>query len=260
VGRSDLAEHRVKLSVIMPVHNREALVGSALRSLLRQRDAADLDIIVIDDGSTDGSAEAVRAMMAQSPCIRLFRQENMGVTRTRNAGLRQLMPETQLVSFLDSDDISPAGRFAADVGLFRTDPNLELTYSKMRLVDKIDDIRLEPAADGNGVTVRGIHLSAGIFSRRLIDRIGGFDEDFEQAEDTDYLLRIFECGPRCLMPETVALYYRRHPGNMTRQTDVQSREFLRAIFKSMKRRRADPSLRPIEGIFELEKLSDWRFM
>jgi hypothetical protein len=57
----------------------------------------------------------------------------------------------------------------------------------------------------------------------------------------------------------VALYYRRHPGNMTRQTDVQSREFLRAIFKSMKRRRADPSLRPIEGIFELEKLSEWRF-
>jgi len=244
----------------MPVYNRERYVVSALRSLLRQRDAADLDIIVIDDGSTDGSAEAVRSMMVETPCIRLFRQENMGVTRTRNAGLRLLKPETELVSFLDSDDVSPAGRFAADIGLFRTDPDLELTYSKMRLVDKIDDDRLEPAEDSNGVTVRGIHLSAGIFARGLIDRIGHFDEDFEQAEDTDYLLRIFESGPRYLMPDTVALYYRRHPGNMTRQSDVQSREFLRAIYKSMKRRKANPSLRPIEGIFELEKLSDWQFM
>lgn len=250
----------MRLSVIMPVHNREAFVGAALRSLLRQRDAADLDIIVIDDGSTDGSAEAVRSMMEENPCIRLFRQPNMGVTRTRNTGLRLLEPETELVSFLDSDDISPARRFEADVELFRSDPHLDLTYSKMMLVDKIDDERLEPAADSHIITVRGIHLSAAIFARRLVERIGSFDEAFCQAEDTDYLLRTFESGPRYAMPETVALYYRRHPGNMTRQTDVQSREFMRAIHKSMNRRKADPSLRRIEGIFDLRDLADWHFM
>ncbi|TGQ01888.1 MULTISPECIES: glycosyltransferase [unclassified Mesorhizobium] len=248
----------MRLSVIMPVYNREAYVGAALRSLLRQGDAADLDIIVIDDGSTDGSVEAVRAMMDDHSCIRLFRQENMGVTRARNSGLRQLKPEAELVSFLDSDDISPAGRFGADVELFRKNPDLDLTYSRMMLVDKIDDGTLEPMADSNSITVRGIHLSAAIFARRLVARIGDFDEDFVQAEDTDYLLRGFEIGPRYVLPDTVALYYRRHAGNMTRQEDVQSREFLRAIYKSMKRRKADPSLRPIEGIFELDKLSDWR--
>lgn len=250
----------MRLSVIMPVHNRETYVGAALRSLLRQRDAADLDIIVIDDGSTDGSAEAVRSMMGEAPCIRLFRQENMGVTRARNSGLRRLGPETELVSFLDSDDISPAGRFAADLDLFRRDLSLDLTYSRMMLVDRIDDETLEPTRDSNSITIRGIHLSAAIFSRRLLDRIGGFDEDFVQAEDTDFLLRSFEVGPRYTLPDTLALYYRRHAGNMTRQEDVQSREFMRAIFKSMKRRRADPSLKPIEGIFELKKLADWRFM
>ena len=78
----------MRLSVIMPVHNRETYVRAALRSLLRQRDAADLDIIVIDDGSTDGSAQAVRAMMEEAPCIRLFQQENMGVTiEPEDAGL-----------------------------------------------------------------------------------------------------------------------------------------------------------------------------
>ncbi|TPJ82569.1 glycosyltransferase family A protein [Mesorhizobium sp. B2-6-2] len=250
----------MKLSVIMPVYNRERYVVAALRSLIRQRDAADLDIIVIDDGSSDGSAEAVRAMMDEASCIRLFRQENMGVTRARNSGLSRLKPETELVSFLDSDDISPAGRFATDLDLFRRDPSLELTYSRMMLVDRIDEETLEPTPDSNSITVRGIHLSAAIFSRRLVDRIGTFDGDFVQAEDTDFLLRSFEAGPRYMLPDTLGLYYRRHAGNMTRQQDVQSREFMRAIYKSMKRRRANPSLKPIEGIFELKKLADWQFM
>ncbi|TIU56754.1 MAG: glycosyltransferase family 2 protein, partial [Mesorhizobium sp.] len=117
----------MKLSVIMPVHNREKYVGAALRSLLRQRDGADLDIIVIDDGSIDGSVEVVRSMMSEASCIRLFQQPNMGVTKARNAGLRQLLPQTGFVSFLDSDDISPAGRFKDDLALFETDPGLDLT-------------------------------------------------------------------------------------------------------------------------------------
>jgi glycosyltransferase involved in cell wall biosynthesis len=250
----------MKLSVIMPIFNREKYVGSALRSLLRQRDAADLDIIVIDDGSTDGSADAVRAMMDETSCIRLFQQANGGVTRARNAGLGQLLPQTQLVSFLDSDDISPAGRFKADLACFDEDPGLELTYSRMTLTDSIDDETLEPTADSHCVTVRGIHLSAGIFGRKLVERMGGFDEDFSQAEDTDFLLRVFESVPRYVMPDTVAIYYRRHPGNMTKEANVPFREFMRAVYKSMKRREADPSLRAIEGIFDFKDLAGWRFM
>lgn len=250
----------MKLSVIMPVYNREHYVGLALRSLLKQIESVDLDIIVIDDGSTDGSAAAVRSLIDEAPCIRLFQQANGGVTRARNAGLQQLLPQTQLVSFLDSDDISPGERFKADLACFGEDPGLELTYSRMTLVDKIDDETLEPAADSNSITVRGIHLSAGIFARNLVDRIGGFDEDFRQAEDTDYLLRVFESGPKYTMPDTVALYYRRHPGNMTKEADVPFREFMRAIHKSMKRRKADPSLRRVEGIFDFKDLAQWRFL
>jgi glycosyltransferase involved in cell wall biosynthesis len=250
---------QVKLSLIMPVYNREAYVGAALRSLLRQRDAVDLDIIVIDDGSTDGTAAVVRALIDETQCIRLFQQANGGVTKARNAGLGQLLPQTRLVSFLDSDDISPAERFKTDLACFDDDPKLELTYSLMTLVDKMDDETLEPAADSHPITVRGIHLSAGIFARALVDRIGAFDEEFEQAEDTDYLLRVFERVAKYIMPDTVALYYRRHPGNMTKEPDVPAREFMRAVYKSMKRRRADPGLRRIEGIFDLKQLADWRF-
>ncbi|RUV20287.1 glycosyltransferase [Mesorhizobium sp. M7A.F.Ca.MR.245.00.0.0] len=250
----------MKLSVIMPVYNREQFVGLALRSLLRQREDIDLDIIVIDDGSTDGSAAVVRSLIAEAPCIRLFQQINGGVTKARNAGLKQLLPQTRLVSFLDSDDISPTGRFKADLACFGENPGLDLTYSRMTLVDKIDGETLEPAADSHSITVRGIHLSAGIFARNLIERTGDFDEDFKQAEDTDYLLRIFESQTKYVMPDTVALYYRRHPGNMTKEADVPFREFMRAIHKSMKRRKADPNLRRVEGIFDFKDLAQWRFL
>jgi len=251
----------VKLSVIMPVYNRERYVVPALRSLVRQRDAADLDIIVIDDGSTDGSAEAVRSMIVEHPCIRLFRQENMGVARTRNAGLRQLPADAEFVSFLDSDDISLAGRFKTDLARFGARPGLELTYSLMTLVERIDDERLEPAVDSRTMTMRGISLSTALFRRSLVERTGEFDEEFEQAEDTDYLLRVFETGPNYELLDNVAVYYRRHAGNITKEHDSRVRNHLRAIHKSMRRRKADPSLREVQGIFELKNPSaDWRMM
>jgi glycosyltransferase involved in cell wall biosynthesis len=250
----------VKLSVIMPVYNRERYVVSALRSLVRQRDAADLDIVVIDDGSTDRSVEAVRSMMVENPCIRLFQQSNMGVARARNAGLRQLPADAEFVSFLDSDDISLAGRFKTDLARFGANPGLELTYSLMTLADRIDDERLEPAVDSRTMTLRGISLSTAVFRRSLVERTGQFDEAFEQAEDTDYLLRVFETGPNYELLDNVAIYYRRHAGNVTKEHGGRVRNHLRAIHKSMRRRKADPSLREVKGIFELKSPADWQMM
>lgn len=250
----------MKLSVIMPVYNRERYVVPALRSLLRQGDAVELDVIVIDDGSTDGSAEAVRSMMRGSRCIRLFEQSHKGVATARNAGLRQLPLDAKFVSFLDSDDISLAGRFKADLARFEADPNLELTYSLMTVADQIDDETLEPTADSRTMTLRGISLTTALFTRRLMDRVGYFDEEFEQSEDTDYLLRVFELGPNCEMLDSVAIYYRRHGGNITKEHGIRIRNHLLAIHKSMRRRKADPALRGVQGIFELKNLPDWLMM
>ncbi|MDX8527186.1 glycosyltransferase [Mesorhizobium sp. MSK_1335] len=250
----------MKLSVIVPVYNRERYVVSALRSLARQRDAADLDIIVIDDGSSDGSAEAIRSMMDENPCIRLFQKRNLGVAKARNAGLRQLPADAGFVSFLDSDDISLAGRFKADLACFEADPGLELAYSLMIVADRIDDERLEPTPDSRVMTLRGISLTTALFSRALVERMGYFDEEFEQAEDTDYLLRVFESGPTYELLDSVAVYYRRHADNMTKEHAGRVHSHLRAIHKSMRRRQADPSLRAVLGIFELKSRPEWRMM
>lgn len=249
----------MKTTVIVPTHNRAALLERAVASLLRQRDAADLDILVVDDGSDDDTPGMLASLCRDHGGIRVVRRDNGGVTAARNTGLENLLPDTEFVTFLDSDDVSPVGRFAADLPLLVADPDLDLTYGRMMLVDPIDDVALAPAAGSRTVEIVGIHLSAALLRRRLVDRVGPFDTDFRQAEDTDYLLRVFESGAHFAQTKTLCLYYRRHGQNMTRDTVTARRSFTAAIFKSMQRRRANPGLPLAKPRFDVQALSEAGF-
>jgi glycosyltransferase involved in cell wall biosynthesis len=244
----------MKLGVIIPLFNREGFIVPAIRSILNQSDAAELDIVVVDDGSTDRGAAVVAEIAARHPAVRLMSQANQGVTAARNAGLAELRPDTTLVTFLDSDDISPAGRIAAELDLFDKRPDLDLTYGLMTLTDRIDDDRLMPAAGSRTVTVRGVSLCAGIFRREWFARLGGFDMAFGAAEDADFLFRLFEQRPRFILSDTVAIYYRRHEGNLTKQKAAIRRDLMLAIHKSVKRRRANPELASLDHIFDMNAL------
>jgi glycosyltransferase involved in cell wall biosynthesis len=249
----------MKTTVIIPTYNRAALLERAIASLLRQTCDADLDILVIDDGSQDETQEVLTRLCHSHAEIRAVRRANGGVTAARNTGLANLLPETEFVTFLDSDDISPVGRFARDLPRFAADPILDFTYGRMMLVDQIDEVNLVPTADSRKVEVVGIHLSAAIFRRDLVDRIGPFDEDFRQAEDTDYLLRIFESGARFEQTETLCLYYRRHEYNMTRDTNLARRSFSAAILKSVQRRKNNHSICLSKPRFDVQSLAEVGF-
>ena len=242
----------MKLSVIVPAYNREQYIGSALRSLLRQRDEADIDIVVVDDGSTDGTVHLVRELMRDNPSIRLFSQAHMGVAAARNTGLRHVLPETELISFLDSDDISPPGRFNTDLRYFYSDRSVELTYSWLLQADAFDEETLEPAAGCDQKIYRGVQLGAGIFRRQFIEAIKGFDTGFVQSEDTDFLFRVFERNPRYILPETISVYYRKHRDSLTARLTEMRREFMRACHKSMMRRKADPSLGFMPDLIQMD--------
>jgi O-antigen/teichoic acid export membrane protein len=101
------------VSVIIPVHNGEAHVGDAVRSVLNQT-YADLEVLVVDDGSSDGTADVVTRF--QDPRVRLLRQEQRGVAGARNSGLREASGE--LVAFLDHDDVWFPDKLAIQLPVF----------------------------------------------------------------------------------------------------------------------------------------------
>lgn len=245
----------MKTTVIVPTHNRRDLLEVALRSLLRQVEGLDLDILVVDDGSTDGTAELLAGMRATHPVIRVVRQDNAGVCAARNTGLAHLLPETERLTFLDSDDVSPLGALAAQAACFDRDPDLDFAYGSVLMVDEIDPVSFEPAPDARTLALRCIQLSCALFARRFTDRIGRFDPDFRQAEDTDYFLRAFEAAPRFVETDTVCVYYRRHPGNMTKRLAESRSDFARALHKSMLRRRKDPAIRLTKPSFEIAAIA-----
>ncbi len=246
-----------RLSVIIPLYNRAAFIGQALASLISQADACDLSIIVVNDGSTDEGPELVKALMARHQFITMVSTPNQGVTKARNTGLRALAPDAEFVSFLDSDDISPPNRFAADLAFFDIKPETGFTYGKMTLADMLDESG-QPAPDANMVTVRGISLSAGVYRKSLIDKTGFFDETLEQSEDTDYLLRLFEAKTPHVLTDTICVFYRRHEGNMTRDSKRALRSFMLAIKRSLERRKADSEIKIPADIFDLKALMETR--
>jgi glycosyltransferase involved in cell wall biosynthesis len=229
------------ITVVVVTHNRASFLPVAIRSLMRQRSDAALDVLVVDDGSTDATPETMAALSAEFPGLRHVRQDHAGISAARNTGLQALLPETEVVTFLDSDDSSPAGRFAADLPLLLADPACDLTYGRLRMVETIDPATLDPPPGASYRDACLPQLSLGLFRRRIIEQTGLFDLGLEQSEDLDFLLRMFESGAPFLQTQTIALYYRRHPGNITARRAHMQRFMSLALLRSTKRRRADPS-------------------
>lgn len=234
---------------MMPAYNAAPHIENALASLLRQRDDANLDVIVVNDGSTDGTGDVVRRLAEESPAIRLIETANGGIAKARNVALSAISPDTDLVTSLDADDLSPRGRLARDVGLFEKDPQLEVIYGTMvAFRGEIDD--LAPRPDAFSVRIRGVQLGLMMMRADLMRRVGPFDVGFGQAEDVDYIMRTAELAPKMLLSDEISYYYRRHAGNVSADGRASRRWLAFAALKSAQRRRANPNLAFPRGFFD----------
>jgi len=248
----------MKVTVIIPVHNRAEFVERAISSVLAQKDACDLDILVVDDGSDDETPATLARIAAQAPEIRIVRRENGGVTKARNTGLAHLLDDTEIVTFIDSDDILLPGRFAADLTWLERDPAMEVTFGRMIVTTALNDRSLGVAKNAEVAEITGPHLTPALIRRSAIERVGSFDEELVQSEDVDFLFRLFECGTTFKQTETLCFCYLRHPGNMTNARDVMHRTFAQAILKSIQRRRADASITIDRPRFNIRALMDYK--
>jgi hypothetical protein len=152
------------------------------------------------------------------------------------AALRAMSPDTDLLGFLDADDLSPEGRLARDVGVLRADPSIDLIYSKVRFFDREDTAQLAPSANSHVVDGRIVNLAAGVFRRGLLDRVGPFDETLIQAEDLDFLLRIFDQKPSFVLSDHVGVFYRKNHGSMTENRLQMRQEMMKALLRARMRK------------------------
>lgn len=246
------------VSVIMPALNAEKYIAAALGSLLREKDVS-LDIIVVDDGSTDATAEIVRGMAAGDPRIRLISGPHVGVSRARNAGLAAVPAETAFITFLDSDDHSPPGRIGRQLALLKENPDIDFVTGLLQICERIDEERSVPVEGSRTATVAGVSLMATLFTRRVFDRLGGFDEDMQHGEDTDLFLRMLETRTPYIAETEVAVLYRRHATNMTNDVAATRRGFVDAIRRSLTRRRAGGGAMEIGDLFRQRAVAEEAF-
>lgn len=186
-----------EVTVLLPVRNAQSFVAASVRSVLGQT-FHDLELLVLDDASTDGTRE--RVLEARDPRVRIVSNERqLGLSPTLNRGLR--LAQSALVARQDADDFSHPERIAAQVAFLRERPEVVLLGTWGWLVD---EQRRRRAPLDRGVehgTIRwellldnGFLHTAVMFRRRAIEDLGGYDESFKYAGDRALWCRVVERG------------------------------------------------------------------
>lgn len=234
---------RPKIAVLMPARNAQRYVRWAIDSVLAQADVARLDIIVVDDGSTDGTAAIVSRFCDDGLAVRLLRQPSLGIPMARNAALRSVTPDTDFLTFLDADDLSAPSRFAIALRAFRDAPNSDVVWGMTRPFRDTGDFTDRTGPAEAGEPERGSQLGAVMMTARTWTKLGFFDETLPQGEDVDYLLRLLEMKPRLKLIPDVMVFYRRHDANVTKDRDSARAALARAyLLAAQRRRRGAPSI------------------
>lgn len=206
---------RTLTSVVIPTFNRVCYLRDALDSITAQS-CGDYEIIVVDDGSTDGTAEMVSAHPAG---VRLIRQQNSGPAAARNSGIMNARGE--FIAFLDSDDLWHREKLARQLAFFRANPAIGLVATAYETTGGQGEARDEVFLSERDLRTDRRRLAKNIFAtssvmvkRSCFDSAGLFNEQLRFAEDWDMWLRILDRYDYGYLPE-VLLRYRYHGANTT---------------------------------------------
>ncbi|MEM9588314.1 MAG: glycosyltransferase [Planctomycetota bacterium] len=213
------------ISIVMPARNRSALIGASLDSVLAQTEQ-NWELIVVDDGSSDGTSDAVRSYQAKSGGrIRCVRNEtNFGAAASRNRGFEETRGDW--IALLDSDDRWHTQHLAV-LKHAANATTADVVYSQVEMVDDSNGESLgtygpspEELQDYPASMFQRSYVvpSVSMFHRTVLDRVGPWDHRYLYCEDFDFWLRCVAAGVQFHhVPETTAIYRKAHAGATTQK-------------------------------------------
>jgi glycosyltransferase involved in cell wall biosynthesis len=185
-----------QVSVIVPAYNVRSYIEPALVSLQNQS-FPDFEAIIVDDGSTDGTAEVVKGFCERDSRFQLLQKHNGGLSSARNYGIRH--SRAPYIALLDGDDVYEPDKLATHIAILDRAPEVGVVYSASRAIRE-DGRPTFMSLSGKPVMSDPLfallcknfigHGSNAIFRRTLFDEVGEFDEGLRSSEDIDFWLRI----------------------------------------------------------------------
>lgn len=233
--RSASEPSQPKVSVIIPTYNRADRLKTAIDSVLGQTYPF-FELIVVDDGSTDGTPDLLATI--RHP-IRVIRQENTGVSAARNRGIQTASGE--LIAFLDSDDYWLPDKLAAQVAFFNDHPQAVICQTEetwirngRRVNPKLRHRKYPGMIFEKSLPLCLISPSAVMMRKSLLDEVGLFDESLPACEDYDLWLRITWKYPVGLIETPLIVKQGGHPDQLSRMAELD-RYRIQAIVKILER-------------------------
>lgn len=181
------------VSVVIATYNMGEYVAQAVSSVLEQT-TSDLEVVVVDDGSTDATQEALR-IFCEDPRVRVIQQENQGQPRAKNAGVRAA--RGRYIAFCDADDYWLPNKLAVQLPLFEQNPKVGVVYSPVLMFHPDGSLREQVGhrfCHGNVLDemfLRNIvPFGTAVVRRECFEQLGGFDESIPMGIDWDLWLRL----------------------------------------------------------------------
>jgi glycosyltransferase involved in cell wall biosynthesis len=205
-----------QVSVIIPVYNGDRYIVQAVESALGQT-FTNLEIIVVDDGSTDSTHQVLQPYLDR---IRYIYQENQGAAIARNHGCQ--LAKGEFLAFLDADDYFLPSKLEKQVACFDADPALDMVQTGWLMVDgtgreisAVKPWQQAPKLDLESfILYKCVRPSAMLLRRKWWEYLGGFDSGLPPTEDLDFALRLALKGCKAIWLEEILTCYRQHDTNL----------------------------------------------
>ncbi len=221
------------ISVIIPTYNTELYLEEALESIQNQ-DYPNIEIIVVDDGSTDNTAEILKKYDVQ-----YYYQKNNGVSSAMNSGFE--LAKGEYIASLDADDLWNSNKLSLQMKMFEEDSNLEIVFCHVKqfVCPKINLLDTQLSISKDKAIMKGFSSIAMLIKEESFKKIGNFNESYKYGDFIEWFGRAQDKNVKYTIHDNILAYRRIHKSNMTKNKADARQDYLRIVKEIIARKRED---------------------